>query len=359
MRRAGVDDELSPQQFLAVTVSAAALAAALLAPLPFEGVAFALWCVALLLPWLWLRDAAKARADEVVRELPVYVDMLTLALEAGGALSVALRVATERSPDSVLRRAFLRVQGDLRAGRTRAEALRALGERLDLPSVRPLVAALVQADASGGSFAAVLRAQADQRLDERFARAEKLAMEAPVKMLLPLVLCIFPCTFVVLAPRARPRDSTSRQVIACSSASRCDDVATHSSDSASRHALRHTRGRHARVHDRRDAGVDSARDGDLRTCAIDGGPPRARIHGQRNRACARCGRCRRSCRRAERDAPASCGRRRLVTLVSDLRCDDRIRRRRGARSSLRMADPGLSGCGRANVAGGLVRCARN
>ena len=199
LRRAGVDDELSPQQFLAVTVCAAALAAALLAPLPFEGVAFALWCVALLLPWLWLRDAAKARADEVVRELPVYVDMLTLALEAGGALSVALRVATERSPDSVLRRAFLRVQGDLRAGRTRAEALRALGERLDLPSVRPLVAALVQADASGGSFAAVLRAQADQRLDERFARAEKLAMEAPVKMLLPLVLCIFPCTFVVLA----------------------------------------------------------------------------------------------------------------------------------------------------------------
>jgi tight adherence protein C len=75
--------------------------------------------------------------------------MLTLALEAGGALSVALRVATERSPDTVLRRAFLRVQGDLRAGRTRAEALTALGERLDVPSMRPLlVAALVQADAS-------------------------------------------------------------------------------------------------------------------------------------------------------------------------------------------------------------------
>jgi tight adherence protein C len=145
-----------------------------------------------------LRDAGRRRCDEIVRDLPLYVDMLTLALEAGGALSVALRVATERSPDSVLRRAFQRVQGDLRAGRTRAEALRALGERLDVPSVTPLIAALIQADASGGSLAAVLRAQSEQRLNERFSRAEKLAMEAPVKMLAPLVLCIFPCTFLVL-----------------------------------------------------------------------------------------------------------------------------------------------------------------
>jgi tight adherence protein C len=134
----------------------------------------------------------------VTRDLPVYVDMLILALEAGGALSVALRVATDRCPDSVLRRAFERVQVDLRAGRARAEALRALGDRLDVAAITPFVAALVQADGSGASLAAVLRAQADQRLAERFTRAEKLALEAPVKMLGPLVLCIFPCTFLVL-----------------------------------------------------------------------------------------------------------------------------------------------------------------
>jgi tight adherence protein C len=91
------------------------------------------------------------------------------------------------------------VQGDLRAGRSRAEALRALGERLDMPAINPLVAALVQADASGGSLAEVLRTQSEQRLNERFARAEKRAMEAPVRMLAPLVLCIFPCTFLILA----------------------------------------------------------------------------------------------------------------------------------------------------------------
>jgi tight adherence protein C len=151
------------------------------------------------LPVLWMRDVIARRTQEVVRDLPVYVDMLTLSLEAGGALSVALKVATERAPDGVLRRAFLRVQGDLRAGRSRGEALQALAERLAVPAVDPLVAALVQAESSGASLASMLRAQADQRLHERFARAEKLALEAPVKMLGPLVLCIFPCTFLVLA----------------------------------------------------------------------------------------------------------------------------------------------------------------
>jgi tight adherence protein C len=199
LRRAGLEDEITPPQFLMIGV-ALALATALLAYL----IGAPWWLVIVVAalagatPSVWLVELTGRRRDEVVRELPLYVDMLTLALEAGGSLSVALRVATERSPDSVLRRAFLRVQGDLRAGRSRAEALRTLGERLDLPAMKPLVAALIQADASGGSLAAVLRAQSEQRLNERFARAEKRAMEAPVRMLGPLVLCIFPCTFLIL-----------------------------------------------------------------------------------------------------------------------------------------------------------------
>jgi tight adherence protein C len=150
-------------------------------------------------PWLWLRDAARRREREVQRDLPFYLDVLVLALESGGTLSVALRAATERAPDSALRRAFERVLVDIRTGRGRAEALRALAERMDVAALVPLVAALVQADASGSSLAAVLRAQADQRLAERFTAAERRALEAPVKMLGPLVLCIFPCTFLVLA----------------------------------------------------------------------------------------------------------------------------------------------------------------
>ena len=200
LRLAGIDEEVLPQQWLAVCGASALIAAAVGGVVVLKPwVVIGLSLLGAMMPMLWMRDAVIRRAQEVIRDLPVYVDMLTLTLEAGGALSVALKVATDRAPDGVLRRAFMRVQGDLRSGRSRSEALLALGERLSLPAVDPLVAALVQAESSGASLATVLRAQADQRLHERFARAEKLALEAPVKMLGPLVLCIFPCTFLVLA----------------------------------------------------------------------------------------------------------------------------------------------------------------
>jgi tight adherence protein C len=200
LRAADLDEWLLPHQFVAaaLTYSAgfAVLAALAGLSLPKAG---AVGLLGLGMAWMFLNDAMRRRHDEILRELPGYLDMLTLALEAGGALSAALRLTTERARDSALRRAFLRAQGDLRAGRSRADALRALSDRLDSPAITALVAALIQADSSGGSLAAVLRSQSAQRLDERFTRAEKAAMEAPVKMLGPLVLCIFPCTFIVLA----------------------------------------------------------------------------------------------------------------------------------------------------------------
>jgi tight adherence protein C len=200
LRVAEIDDGLLPQQFLAITISLP-IVSGMTTLLMSGSISMAVLSIVVvaMLPWWWLRDTANRQRVEVLRELPMYLDMLTLALEAGGALSVALKISTERAPDTLLKRAFMRVQGDLRAGRSRVEALRALAERLDSPAVTALVAALIQADSSGGSLADVLRAQSEQRLDERFARAERAAMEAPVKMLGPLVLCIFPCTFIVLA----------------------------------------------------------------------------------------------------------------------------------------------------------------
>ncbi len=200
LRAAEVEEEIQPQQFVALAALQAIAGLAVGLCLGSFGVLGTVAGVALVvLPWVWLRDARRRREWEILRDLSVYVDMLTLALEAGGALSVALRVATERMPDSPLRRAFTRVQNDLRSGRSRADALRALAQRLDAPPVTSLVAALVQAETTGGSLSGVLRAQSEQRLNERFARAEKLALEAPVKLLAPLILCIFPCTFLVLA----------------------------------------------------------------------------------------------------------------------------------------------------------------
>lgn len=204
LRRAGLEHSLGPEHFVAGRAVAALLAAAL---------AWLAWSVrgnppvlvlllAALLGWVvpgsWLRDRIEARRRSVLRELPFYLDIVTLAVESGLNLSAALAHAVEKGPRGALRIEFGRVLRDLRAGRPRAEALRALSERLAMPAIASLVAALLVAEKHGSALAPVLRAQAEQRRNERFLRAEKLAMEAPVKMLPPLLVFIFPCTFLML-----------------------------------------------------------------------------------------------------------------------------------------------------------------
>ena len=87
---------------------------------------------------------------------------------------------------------------DLRAGVPRAEAFRMMADRLSLQEISAFVTAIVQAEKTGASIGDALKVQADQRRIERFQRAEKLAMEAPVKLIFPLVVFIFPTTFIVI-----------------------------------------------------------------------------------------------------------------------------------------------------------------
>jgi len=87
---------------------------------------------------------------------------------------------------------------EIRGGRPRAEAFTHVAGIYGNESLTTLASALEHAESAGMSLGQVLRAQAEQRTAERFARAEKLAMQAPVKMLGPLILCIFPCTFIVI-----------------------------------------------------------------------------------------------------------------------------------------------------------------
>lgn len=147
---------------------------------------------------LWLRDRIKQIEIQVLKNLPNFLDMLTLAVESGCNLTVGITIGVEKTPDNPLRRGFARLLREIRSGRSRIDALRSLEDRLNLPALTSLTSALVQAEKTGASLGAVLRSQSTQRTNERFSRAEKLAMEAPVKMLGPLILCIFPCTFVVL-----------------------------------------------------------------------------------------------------------------------------------------------------------------
>ncbi len=135
----------------------------------------------------------------MVRALPVYLDFITMCVEAGLNLAGAFGQALEKAPRGPLRNEIAIVLRDLRAGLSRAEALRRMADRLDIAEITGFISAVIQAEKMGASLATVLRLQAEQRRDERFQRAEKQAMEAPIKLVGPLVLFIFPVTFIVLA----------------------------------------------------------------------------------------------------------------------------------------------------------------
>lgn len=147
----------------------------------------------------WVRRRRLARERAIARELPSWLDVLTVSIEAGSSLTAAMRLIVESAPEGPLKEFFGRVLRQVRAGRLRTEAFTGVAEEFDSPPLRALATALAHGEASGMSLGNVLRAQGAQRTAERFARAEKLAMEAPVKLLGPLILCIFPCTFIVLA----------------------------------------------------------------------------------------------------------------------------------------------------------------
>jgi tight adherence protein C len=204
LRRAGQDYTLTPVQFFAGKLVAAALfggAAAWVFSMVSQSGLVGCICGAALgfyLPELWLSDMTKSRNLRILKGLPFFLDIVTMAVEAGLNLSSGLQKAVEKMPPGPLVVEINRVLRDVRAGKPRLDALRDLAARLDFGPVNSLVSALVQGEMMGASVGPILRAQSEQRRTERFQRAEKLALEAPVKMLGPLILCIFPCTFIVI-----------------------------------------------------------------------------------------------------------------------------------------------------------------
>lgn len=135
---------------------------------------------------------------QLQRDFPFMLDLLTLSIEAGMGLLSALQLCVRQLPPHALKRHLHTTLDDLRTGLSREQAFTRFAERTDLDEAYAFVAALQQSFELGGSLGPLLRQQAEQRRQERFLRAEKKALEAPVKMLLPLVVCIFPCTFLVI-----------------------------------------------------------------------------------------------------------------------------------------------------------------
>lgn len=204
LTKAGVEYSLSPQQFFSGKVIGAIIAslgafiianALKMPPLYFIPFGAAL---GFFYPEIWLKDTVKIREAALLKSLPYYLDIITLSVEAGTNLTGAFTQAVQKSPDGPMRSEISRVLRDVRAGKPRATAMRAMADRVDMPSINNLVSTIVQAERMGSSLGPILRAQADQRRTERFLRAEKLGMEAPVKLLFPLIAFIFPTTFIVI-----------------------------------------------------------------------------------------------------------------------------------------------------------------
>lgn len=149
-------------------------------------------------PESWLRDQVKKRHFKITRELPYNMDLLTLSVEAGLDFQAAVGTVVQKGKQGPLVEEFNLMLKHLRMGKTREEGLRMLAERVGLSQLSSFIAALIQADRMGTSLGKVLRIQSTQMRIERTQRAEKLANEAPVKMLFPLIACIFPTVFMVL-----------------------------------------------------------------------------------------------------------------------------------------------------------------
>ena len=200
----GVSYLLNAEQFIALRIISAIIAPLLalfvmICLKNFQPIWFIITpLLGFMLPVIWLSDTRKRRDDAVIRTLPVYLDFLTMCVEGGLNLQGALGQAMEKATPGPLRNEFAVVLRDLRAGLSRADALRRMAERLDIQEITGFVSSIVQAEKMGASLGNVLRVQSDQRRSERFQRAEKQAMEAPVKLVFPLVLFILPVTFIIL-----------------------------------------------------------------------------------------------------------------------------------------------------------------
>ncbi|WP_423336542.1 type II secretion system F family protein [Neobacillus sp. 19] len=148
-------------------------------------------------PHLYLKQKTKTRNRLALREFPDLLDLLTVSLEAGLGFDGAITKVVAKK-EGVLSQEFHRCLEEIRLGKTRREALSGIRDRLDVDEIKAFISSVLQAEKLGIGLVQVLRVQSNEVREQRKQRAEETAMKAPIKMLFPLVLFIFPSLFIVL-----------------------------------------------------------------------------------------------------------------------------------------------------------------
>ena len=196
----GVNEFLLMTLFLGIALPliTALLLMLMQAPL-YRAIGFAFYALAagFYLPFMILKRKIKSRRRSMVRDLPDVLDLLTVSVEAGLGFDGALHKLSEKMKGALVEE-FSRLLNEMRVGVPRRTALLAMSSRCNIEDVSVFTTSLVQADQLGVSIGNVLRVQSAAMREKRRQRAQEAAMKAPVKMLLPLVMFIFPTIFVIL-----------------------------------------------------------------------------------------------------------------------------------------------------------------
>lgn len=159
--------------------------------------AFALGGLGFMVPEIWLSRRMRARQHAILLAVPDTLDLLTISVRAGLSFDGALAKVVEKT-NGPLADEFRRSLAEIRVGKTRRDALRDVTGRTDVPALSNFIGAIVQAEQLGVPISKVLQVQSEQLRIERRQRAEEMAAKAPIKMLFPLVGCIFPSMFIVI-----------------------------------------------------------------------------------------------------------------------------------------------------------------
>jgi len=197
---AGYDETFSAEQFIAVKLlsSTTGFLLMLLFSIKNPIIGILIMMALIVYPGAWLNTMVKKRQLEIMKALPNVLDLLTLSVEAGKDFLTALRDILSRRKMDALGEELKRTLHEIQLGKQRQAALKGLVNRVKLPDLTSVINAIIQAEELGVSIANLLKIQSEQLRSKRFSRAEQLANEAPVKIIIPVVIFIFPTVFIIL-----------------------------------------------------------------------------------------------------------------------------------------------------------------